>query len=77
MLTEEHIKLLRNMYVGWGYCEFGAPEIDPKRPYGNSHVIGDIHTILTGVNDADDNVLEEFEVKYDNENDAKKDLGPS
>jgi hypothetical protein len=64
-LTEEHIKLLRNMYVGWGYCEFGAPEIDPKRPYGNSHVIGDIHTILTGVNDADDNVLEEFEVKYD------------
>ena len=63
-LTEEHIKLLRNMYVGWGYCEFGAPEIDPKRPYGNSQVIEDIHRILTGDDDADDNVLEEFEAKY-------------
>jgi hypothetical protein len=64
-LTEEHIKLLRNMYVGWGYCEFGAPEINPKRPYGNSQVIEDIHRILTGDDDdADDNVLEEFEAKY-------------
>ncbi len=36
------------MHVGWSNCEFGAPEIDPKRPYGNSWVIGDIHEILTG-----------------------------
>jgi hypothetical protein len=47
-LTEDHIKLLRNMYVGWSYSETGAPEIDPKRPYGNSDVPGDIHYILTG-----------------------------
>ena len=45
-LKREHIKLLRNMYVGWDDCEFGAPEIDPKRPYGNSFVEGDIAEIL-------------------------------
>jgi hypothetical protein len=47
-LTADHIKLLRHMWVGWGYSETGAPEIDPKRPYGNSDVNGDIHKILTG-----------------------------
>lgn len=41
-LTEDHIKLLRQMNVGWQQCEFGAPEIDPKRPYGNSQVYYDI-----------------------------------
>jgi hypothetical protein len=47
-LTEDHVKLLRRFYVGWQDCETGAPEIDPKRPYGNSSVAGDIHEILTG-----------------------------
>lgn len=42
VLTEEHVKLLRAMYVSWDDCEFGAPAIDPKRPYGNSDVISDI-----------------------------------
>lgn len=46
--TKEHLKLLREMYVGWQDCEYGAPEIDPKRPYGNSGVEADIHEILTG-----------------------------
>ncbi len=41
-MKEEHLKLLQNMYVGWNDCEFGAPEIDPKRPYGNSNVIQDM-----------------------------------
>lgn len=41
-LTDEHIKLLRQMKVGWQRDEFGAPEIDPKRPYGNSQVYYDI-----------------------------------
>ena len=36
------------MWVGWQDCETGAPEIDPKRPYGNSSVANDIHEILTG-----------------------------
>jgi len=47
-LTENHIKLLRSVYVGWDDCEFGAPAIDCKRPYGNSDVLEDIHRILTG-----------------------------
>lgn len=47
-LTKEHLKLLRHFNVGWQDCEYGAPEIDPKRPYGNSSVENDIHEILTG-----------------------------
>jgi hypothetical protein len=47
-LTKEHVKLLRRFQVGWQGCETGAPEIDPKRPYGNSAVPFDIHEILTG-----------------------------
>ena len=41
-VTEEHLKLLRRAYVDWEDCEFGAPAIDCKRPYGNSDVIADI-----------------------------------
>jgi hypothetical protein len=37
-----HIKLLQNAYVSWEGCEFGAPSIDCKRPYGNSYVYGDL-----------------------------------
>jgi hypothetical protein len=46
IVTEEHLKLMRHFWVGWCYDEFGAPEIDPKRPYGNSDVPGDIAEIL-------------------------------
>lgn len=45
-LTKDHLTLLRHMNVGWDDCEFGAPNIDPKRPYGNSNVIQDILKIL-------------------------------
>jgi|CXWL01.1.fsa_nt_gi hypothetical protein len=45
-LTRDHIKLLRNAYVSWDNCEFGAPCIDPKRPYGNSSVYPDMVRIL-------------------------------
>ena len=45
-ITPEHLKLMRRMNVGWQDCEYGAPEIDPKRPYGNSYVEGDILKIL-------------------------------
>lgn len=47
-ILPEHLTLLQNMYVGWQDCEYGAPEIDPKRPYGNSDVEGDILEILAG-----------------------------
>ena len=45
-ITPEHIKLLRAAVVRWEDCEFGAPAIDCKRPYGNSNVIEDIVEIL-------------------------------
>jgi hypothetical protein len=46
LLKPEHIKLLEKAYIGWDKTEFGAPAIDPKRPYGNSSVIEDIAEIL-------------------------------
>lgn len=45
-IKKEHMMLLKNMYVEWDSCEFGAPAVDPKRPYGNSNVYGDIGEIL-------------------------------
>lgn len=46
ILTEQHIKLLSRMNVSWWDAEFGAPSIDPKRPYGNSSVFQDLAEIL-------------------------------
>jgi len=45
-LKQEHLTLLANAYVDWEDTETGAPAIDPKRPYGNSFVAGDIAEIL-------------------------------
>jgi hypothetical protein len=45
-VTEEHLRLLRRAQVTWTNAEFGAPEIDCKRPYGNSDVYSDIAEIL-------------------------------
>lgn len=46
VLRPEHIKLLKRTYWSWNYCEFGAPTVDPKRPYGNSDVFEDMIEIL-------------------------------
>ena len=35
-LTRDHIKLLQAAEWRWIDCEFGAPGIDPKRPFGFS-----------------------------------------
>ena len=35
-LTRDHIKLLQNAEWRWYNAEFGAPGIDPKRPFGFS-----------------------------------------
>jgi hypothetical protein len=45
-VTEDHLKLMRHFWVRWGEVEYGAPEIDSKRPYGNSDVVNDIAEIL-------------------------------
>lgn len=45
-LTEQHVTLLRHAWVDWEGCEFGAPAINCKRPYGNSDVLTDIAKLL-------------------------------
>ena len=47
-LKPEHIKLLKAAEWRWEDCEFGAPAIDCKRPYGNSSVYADMLEILCG-----------------------------
>ena len=46
VVTEDHLKLLKHFWIDWDNTEFGAPAVDPKRPYGNSSVISDIAEIL-------------------------------
>jgi hypothetical protein len=45
-LTKDHIKLIRQMFVGWQDGYEGAPEVNIKRPYGNSDVFRDVAEIL-------------------------------
>lgn len=45
LVTYDHIQLLLNSYVYWDDCEFGAPGIDPKKPFGNSDVEKDYEDI--------------------------------
>lgn len=45
-LTQTHLTLLSKANVQWQDDETGAPEIDPKRPYGNSSVARDVAEIL-------------------------------
>ena len=46
-IKKEHLLLIKNMYVRYDeWTEFGAPEIDPKRPYGNSDALCDMCDIL-------------------------------
>lgn len=47
-IKKEHLTLLKNANIIWEDCEFGAPAIDCKRPYGNSSVEVDIFEILYG-----------------------------
>lgn len=46
ILTQRHITLLQRANIRYDGAEFGAPCIDPKRPYGNSSVVHDIAEIL-------------------------------
>lgn len=47
-MTENHLKLLRRSYVRrrLSDVEFGAAEINGKRPYGNSDVLRDVAEII-------------------------------
>ena len=63
ILTADHMRLLRRAFVQWQDCETGAPEIDPKRPYGNSDVAHDVAEILGWVEDRNEELSEEQEDK--------------
>jgi len=47
-MTEEHVKLVRAFIIEDEHSEYetGAPWVDPKRPYGNSDVAGDVLEML-------------------------------
>ena len=45
-LHDDHLKLFSKSIVGWSWCEFGAAEFYPKKPYGNSSVLRDISEAL-------------------------------
>lgn len=45
-LKAEHLKLLKQSCWRWEDCEYGAPAMDCKRPFGNSSVIPDVMEIL-------------------------------
>ena len=46
-ITEQHLKLIQKQNVKHEtHGEYGATEIDPKKPYGNSYVEIDIAEIL-------------------------------
>lgn len=65
-LTDNHIKLISNMYVSWdeGFSDLGVPTINQKRPYGNSSVIEDIYEIMEGKRINEDE-LETQGIDYD------------
>lgn len=60
VVREGHLRLLRRAYVRWEDCEYGAPAIDCKRPYGNSDVTADICQIQ-GWDFGDDGPTREYE----------------
>ena len=47
IITNDHLALLARLAFDWDdECEWGAVSTDPKRPFGNSDVEGDISEIL-------------------------------
>lgn len=63
-IKDIHLKLLQHSYISWDSCEFGAPTIDPKRPYGNSNVPKSMLEII-GLGDFDDLSEDVQEVMFD------------
>lgn len=54
VVTEDHLRLVRAMWIDWSDVEYGAPCVDPKRPYGNSDVEGDVAELLGWTVDGED-----------------------
>ena len=45
-MTGDHLLLMKELAVSWSNTEFGAPCINPKKPYGGSDVHRDMLKIL-------------------------------
>lgn len=65
-IKKEHLELLKRAFVSWEHCEYGAPAIDCKRPYGNSDVEGDIAEIFGWEYDEEEGLNEEQSTKARN-----------
>lgn len=46
IVTKNHLKLLKNLKFSWNDTEFGAPTVDPERPFGSRTVYPDMAKIL-------------------------------
>lgn len=64
-LTAEHVRLLSESCVRWDSAEFGAPAIDPKRPYGNSDAYSDMAEILGKNYDPESKDAGKLEAEFD------------
>ena len=63
-IKEEHLNLLESMFVDFDEnTGFGVPIINPKRPYGNSDVYGDMAEILN-IKPKEDGKFSEDQIKY-------------
>jgi len=60
-IKDEHLKLLKEMNIRWDDCEFGAPAVDSKRPYGNSNGVDDVARVI-GYKKTKDTI--EFDEEY-------------
>jgi hypothetical protein len=65
-VTDEHLKLLKAMNVEWNGAEWGAPSIDPKRPYGGGGLRQSMWQVLGGFGYDD----------WDQNHDLPKDVTP-
>lgn len=68
-ITDSHLALLRRACITWRGPEFGAPAIDPQRPYGTSSVVHSVAEIVEpGFKDEWDESLQD--AYLDNEHDG-------
>jgi len=65
VLTSDHLTLLRHANVTWSAQEWGGPQIDPKRPFGNGDLWRDVARILGWPAAADPEAEDGFYAHYD------------
>lgn len=71
-VTEQHLKLLRRMNVGWDDSGKGAPGVDAHRPYNSKWVFHDVADILdpegmAAIAEADEEAIGAYEQAHEEE----------